>query len=187
MCMYCMYVLYILCISCAYHAYVVHIACIFAANFVGRNIQTLYIQYIQIHSITYTALKYIHHGPRELRVDACTSRHRRPRDPLGTSGRERAGGAARLGAGAARRRMHISAPPAARPGAFGDRWPRAGRSSCATRSGPTRRRLRMRIILNELLFVAIRILPFELWPRALKQTARKLVGLVTNQIVSESR
>jgi hypothetical protein len=38
------------------------------------------------------------HGPRELRVDACTSRHRRPRDPSGTAGRERAGGAARLGA-----------------------------------------------------------------------------------------
>jgi hypothetical protein len=38
------------------------------------------------------------HGPRELRVDACTSRHRRPRDPLGTAGRKRAGRAARLGA-----------------------------------------------------------------------------------------
>jgi hypothetical protein len=42
---------------------------------------------------------------------------------------------------ATRRRMHISAPPAARP--FGDRGPRAGRRSCATRSGPTS--LRMRI------------------------------------------
>jgi hypothetical protein len=45
-------------------------------------------------------------------------------------------------AGAARRRMHISAPPAARPfgdrwRAFGDRWPGAGRRSCATRSGPS--------------------------------------------------
>ncbi len=48
------------------------------------------------------------HGPRELRVDVCTSRHRRPRDPLGTAGRERAGGAARFGAGATRRRMHTS-------------------------------------------------------------------------------
>jgi hypothetical protein len=47
------------------------------------------------------------HGPRELRVDVCTSRHSRPRD------------------------------------LFGDSWPRAGRRSCATRSGPTR--LRMRI------------------------------------------
>jgi hypothetical protein len=71
------------------------------------------------------------HGPRrrELRVDACTSRQRRPRDPLAIAGRERAGGAARLGAGATRCRMHISAPPAARP--FGDRGPgpRAGRRS----------------------------------------------------------
>jgi hypothetical protein len=33
-------------------------------------------------------------GPQKLRVDACTSLHRRPRDPLGTTGRQRAGGAA---------------------------------------------------------------------------------------------
>jgi hypothetical protein len=33
-------------------------------------------------------------GPRELRVDACTSRHCQPRDLVGTAGRERAGGAA---------------------------------------------------------------------------------------------
>jgi hypothetical protein len=52
---------------------------------------------------------------RELRVVACTSRHRWPRDPLGIAGRKRTGGAARLGAGATRRRMHISAPQAARP------------------------------------------------------------------------
>ena len=58
---------------------------------------------------------------------------------LGIVGRERAGGAARLGAGATRRRMHISAPPAARP--FWDRGLRAGRRSCATRSGPTRLRM----------------------------------------------
>ncbi len=76
------------------------------------------------------------HGPRELRVDACTSRHRRQRDPLGIAGRKRAGGSARLGAGATRRRMQISAPPAARPS--WDRGLRAGRRSCATRSGPTR-------------------------------------------------
>jgi hypothetical protein len=55
------------------------------------------------------------HRPQELRVDACTSRHRRPWDPSGTAGRERAGGAARLGAGATCRRMHISAQPAAGP------------------------------------------------------------------------
>jgi hypothetical protein len=152
------------------------------------------------------------HGPRELRVDVCSA-------------------------------MHISAPPAARP--FGDRGPRAGRRSCATRtrSGPTR--LRMRItappaagpakgpwaasgreklrdsershgcrrdavtvcfqylvpqvtvsddstiyselaLLHSKLGVAIRILPFELWPRVLEQTARKLVSLVTTQIVCES-
>ena len=83
------------------------------------------------------------HGPRELRVDACTSRHRRPRDPLGIAGRKRAGGAARLGAGATRRRMHISAPPAARP--FWDRGLRAGRRGCATRSGLGPTRLRMPI------------------------------------------
>ncbi len=47
----------------------------------------------------------------------------------GTMGRARA-------AGATRRRMHISAPSAARP--FEDRGPRAGRRSCATRSEPTR-------------------------------------------------
>jgi hypothetical protein len=50
------------------------------------------------------------HWPRELRVDACTSRHRLPRDPHGTAGRERAGGAARLGAGATRRRMRHRLP-----------------------------------------------------------------------------
>jgi hypothetical protein len=37
------------------------------------------------------------HGPLELRVDACTSLHRRPLDPLGIAGRERAGGAVLLG------------------------------------------------------------------------------------------
>jgi hypothetical protein len=79
------------------------------------------------------------HGPRELRVDACTPRHRRPRDPFGIAGRKRAGGAARLGAGATRRHIHISAPPAARP--FWYRGLRAGRRSCATRSGSTRLRM----------------------------------------------
>ena len=49
------------------------------------------------------------------------------------------GGAARLGAGATRRRMHISAPPAARP--FWDCGLRAGRRSCTTRIGPTRLRM----------------------------------------------
>jgi hypothetical protein len=150
------------------------------------------------------------HRPRELRVDACTSRHRQPRDP------------------------------------FGNRGPRAGRRSCATRSGPTRLLVRMRIsappaagpargplvasgpeelcdsershgclldavtvcflylvpqvtvsddstIYSELalhhseLGIEIRILPFELWPRVLKQTARKLVSLVTIQFVCGSR
>jgi hypothetical protein len=77
------------------------------------------------------------------------------------AGRRRLRGAARLGAGASRRvvdawrRMHISAPPAARPvgpGKFGDRAVTAGREraaagrrSCATRhvtrSGPERSQL----------------------------------------------
>jgi hypothetical protein len=132
-------------------------------------------------------------------------------------------------AGATRRRMHISAPPAATP--FGDRGPQAGRRSCSTRSGPTRLRLPISAppaagpargpwaasgpeelrdsershgcrrdavtvcfqylvlqvtvsddstycselaLLHSELGVAIRILPFEVWPRVLKQTARKL-------------
>jgi hypothetical protein len=50
----------------------------------------------------------------------------------GTMGRARA-------AGATRRRMRISASPAATP--FGDRWPRAGRRSCSTRSGSARLRM----------------------------------------------
>ncbi len=144
------------------------------------------------------------------------------------SASEQAGGAARLGAGATRRRMHISAPPAARP--FGDRGLRAGLRSCSTRSGPTRRRMRISAtpaarpargplaasgpeelrdsewphgcqrdtvtvcfqylvpqvtvsddstiyselsLLQSELGVAIRILPFELWPRVLKQKAGK--------------
>jgi hypothetical protein len=127
--------------------------------------------------------------------------------------------------------MHISAPQAARP--FENCGMHADRRSCATRSGPTR--LRMRIsappaagpargpwaasgpeelrdsershgcrrdtvtvcfqylvpqvtvassddstycsalaLLHSELGAAIRILPFELWPRVLKQTARKL-------------
>ena len=80
------------------------------------------------------------HGPRELRVDACTSRHRRPRDPLGiageplgTAGRERAGGAARLGVD-----LHVYACPPwhCRPrDPQGDRGLRAGRRSCVTRNG----------------------------------------------------
>ncbi len=37
-------------------------------------------------------------------------------------------------------------------------------------------------LLHSELSVAIRILPFELWPRVLKQTERKLASLVTTQI-----
>ncbi len=37
-------------------------------------------------------------------------------------------------------------------------------------------------LLHSELGIEIRILPFELWPRVLKQTARKLVSLVTIQI-----
>jgi hypothetical protein len=43
------------------------------------------------------------------------------------------------------------------------------------------------VLLHSELGVATRILPFELWPRVLKQTARKLVSLVTSQIVCGSR
>jgi hypothetical protein len=55
------------------------------------------------------------HRPRELRVDSCTSRHSRPRDPLGTAGRKRAEGAARLGADQRVYACVGSAPPAAGP------------------------------------------------------------------------
>jgi hypothetical protein len=106
--------------------------------------------------------------PHDRHRAECSAGHRRPRDQLGpwaargprrsctaldeaappavgstgTIGRARAAGAtraARLGAGATRRRMHISAPAAARP--FWDCGLRAGRRSCATRSGPTRLRM----------------------------------------------
>jgi hypothetical protein len=75
------------------------------------------------------------HGPRELRVDACTSRHRRPRDLLGIAGRERAGGAARLGADL---RVYACVSLHRRPrDPQGDRGLRAGQRSCVTRSGHT--------------------------------------------------
>ena len=71
----------------------------------------------------------------------CTKRHRRPWavGPTGTTGRGRA-------AEASRRRMRISAPPAARPflPISWDRGPYAGRRSCATRSGPTCNTARLR-------------------------------------------
>ncbi len=38
------------------------------------------------------------------------------------------------------------------------------------------------VLLHSELGVAIRILPFDLWPRVLKQTAKKLVSLGTTQI-----
>jgi hypothetical protein len=71
-------------------------------------------------------------GLRKLRVDVCTSRHRWPRDPLGTAGRERAGGAARLGADL---RIYACVSQHRRPrDPQGDRGLRAGRRSCVTRS-----------------------------------------------------
>ena len=79
-------------------------------------------------------------GPRRLRVDACASRHRRPRDQscqfLGIAGRTRAGGAARLGVD-----LHVTLHVYARPpwhrrprDPQGDRGLRAGRRSCVTRA-----------------------------------------------------
>jgi hypothetical protein len=65
------------------------------------------------------------HGPRKLRVDACTSRHRRPRDHfwdrwLRTGRRSNA-----TWSGPTRLRMPISAPPAAGParGPWAASWP----------------------------------------------------------------
>ncbi len=144
--------------------------------------------------------------------------------PTGTTGRARA-------AEATRRYMHIWAPPAAgAAGPIGNVGPRAGRRSCATRSGPMRLRKRISAppaagpargpwaasgpeelrgsershgcrrdtvtvcfqylvpqatvddstfyselaLLHSELGVAIRIVPFELWTRVLKQTAMKL-------------
>jgi hypothetical protein len=71
-------------------------------------------------------------GPRELRVYACTSRHRRPRDPQGDSG-PRAGPEELTRSGPTHPRMRISAPPAAVP--EGDRG--RERSGCVIRSGHT--------------------------------------------------
>jgi hypothetical protein len=65
------------------------------------------------------------HGPRQ----SCTALYEAAPPAMGST--ETIGSA--LAAGATRRRMHISAPPAVRP--YGDRWPQAGWRSCSTRSG----------------------------------------------------
>jgi hypothetical protein len=56
-------------------------------------------------------------GPRKLQVrfDACTFRHRRPRDPQGDRGLRAGRRSCVTQSGPTCLRMHISAPPAARP------------------------------------------------------------------------
>jgi hypothetical protein len=55
------------------------------------------------------------YGPRELRVVACTSRHRRPRDHSWDRGPQAGRRSCATRSGPTRLRMHISAPPAAGP------------------------------------------------------------------------
>ena len=110
----------------------------------------------------------------------------------GTMGHARA-------AGATRRRMHISAPPAARP--FGgsraasgpeelrdSEWPHGCRRDavtvCFQYLVPQLVRAQQSF-LNWLCSIQNRAL--NCVPEVLKQTARKLVSLVTTQIVCESR
>jgi hypothetical protein len=62
---------------------------------------------------------------RELRVVACTSQHRLPRDHFGIAGCEQAGRSCATRGGPTRLRMPISAPPAAGPGARGP-WAASG-------------------------------------------------------------
>jgi hypothetical protein len=135
------------------------------------------------------------HGPRELR---------RPRNPLGTSGRERFGGAARLGADLLYAGVFRHAGPARGPwAASGPEELRDSERSHGCRRDTVTVCFQYRVpqvtvsddstycselaLLHSDLCVAIRILPLELWPRVLKQTARKLVSLVTPQLVCESR
>ena len=101
-----------------------------------------------------------------------------------------------LAAGATRRRMHISAPPAARPArgpwAAGgpeelrdSEWSHGCRRDAVTQYLVPQLMRTQRSFLNWLCSIQNRAL--NCVPEVLKQTARKLVSLVTTQIVCESR
>jgi hypothetical protein len=79
-------------------------------------------------------------GPRRLRVDACASRHRRPRDHSWDRGPY--AGRRSCSTRSGKLRVVVCMPRHRRPRDHSwDRGPYAGRRSCATRSGPTRLRM----------------------------------------------
>ena len=78
--------------------------------------------------------------PRRLRVDACASRHRRPRDHSWDRGPH--AGRRSCSTRSGKLRVDACTPRHRRPRDHSwDRGLRAGRRSCATRSGPTRLRM----------------------------------------------
>ena len=78
--------------------------------------------------------------PRRLRVDACASRHRRPRDHSWDRGPH--AGRRSCSTRSGKLRVVACTPRHRRPRDHSwDRGLRAGRRSCATRSGPTRLRM----------------------------------------------
>ena len=149
-------------------------------------------------------------GPRRLRVDACASRHRRPRDHSWDRGPYAGRRSCATRSGPTRLRMPTLAPPAAGPArgpwaASGpeelrdSEWSRGCRRdavtvclsiSCTGGHGNDH----VAIILFTSRYWSLRKgalvsrkLPLSEGPRVLKQTARKLVSPVTTQIVCESR
>ncbi len=79
-------------------------------------------------------------GPRRLSVDACASRHRRPRDHSWDRGPY--AGRRSCSTRSGKLRVVVCMPRHRRPLDHSwDRGPYAGRRSCATRSGPTRLRM----------------------------------------------
>ena len=80
------------------------------------------------------------YGPRELRVDACSSRHRRPRDHSWDRGPY--AGRRSCSTRSGKLRVVACTPRHRRARDYSwDRGLRVGRRSCATRSGPTRLRM----------------------------------------------
>ncbi len=140
----------------------------------------------------------VHGPPRELRVDTCTSRHRRPRDPFGDRGPRAGRRSCATRSGPMRLRMPISAPPAAGPArgpwaASGPEELRDSERSHGCRRDAVTVRFQYLVqqvtvsddstiyselaLLHSELGVESRILPFELGTQVLKRTARKLVSL----------
>jgi len=79
-------------------------------------------------------------GPRRLSVDACASRHRRPRDHSWDRGLY--AGRRSCSSRSGKLRVVVYTPRHRRPRDHSwDRGLRAGRRSCTTRSGPTRLRM----------------------------------------------